>query len=148
MIGIGVAVAMVAVAGIGLLLLNGSSSDGTLVFDWPAAYRADTNISIDGDAQTIPSSGPWEYRYPSGSHRIVADHLAYKLDTLVDLAAGSQQAVPADWKPKAVLVLNWPRRCERGGIENRWPRSNHFAARAAGSARRTGPANDCDHTPR
>ena len=108
MIGIGVAVAMVAVAGIGLLLLNGSSSDGTLVFDWPAAYRADTNISIDGDAQTIPSSGPWEYRYPSGSHRIVADHLAYKLDTLVDLAAGSQQAVPADWKPKAVLVLNWP----------------------------------------
>ena len=108
MIGVGVAVALVAVAGIGLLLLNGSSSDGTLVFDWPAAYRTDTNVSIDGVPQTIPASGPWEYRYPAGSHRIVAEHLAYKLDAHVDLAAGSQQAVPADWKPKAMLVLSWP----------------------------------------
>ncbi len=107
-IGIGVAVALVAVVGIGLFLLNGSSSEGTLVFDWPAAYRTDTTISIDGVAQAIPASGPWEYRYPAGSHRIVADHLAYKLDTHVDLAAGSQQTVAADWKPKAMLVLSWP----------------------------------------
>ena len=102
------AAALAALAGIGLFLLKGSSSDGTLVFDWPADYRADTTISIDGTPQTIPASGPWEYRYPAGSHRIVAEHLAYKLDTNVDLVAGSQQSVPADWKPKAVLVLNWP----------------------------------------
>jgi hypothetical protein len=108
MIGIGVAVALVAMAGIGLLLLNGSSSDGTLVFNWPAAYRTDTNVSIDGVPVAIPTSGPWEYRCPAGSHRIVADRLAYKLDTHVDLAAGSQQPVPADWKPKAMLVLSWP----------------------------------------
>ena len=108
MIGIGVAVALVALAGIGLLLLNGSSSDGTLVFDWPAAYRTDTNVSIDGVSQAVPASGPWEYRYPAGSHRIVAEHLAYKLDTHLDLAAGSQQSVPPDWKPKAMLVLSWP----------------------------------------
>ena len=102
------AAALAALAGIGLFLLKGSSSDGTLVFDWPADNRADTTISIDGTPQTIPASGPWEYRYPAGSHRIVAEHLAYKLDTNVDLVAGSQQSVPADWKPKAVLVLNWP----------------------------------------
>ena len=108
MIGTGVAVALVAVAGIGLLLLNGSSSDGTLVFDWPAAYRTETTVSIDGVPVAIPASGPWEYRYPAGSHRIVAEHLAYKLDTHVDLATGGQQPVTADWKPKAMLVLSWP----------------------------------------
>ncbi len=108
------AVALVALAGIGLFLLKGSSSDGTLVFDWPADYRADTTVSVNGTPQTIPASGPWEYRYPAGSHRIVAEHLAYKLDTHVDVAAGSQQSIPADWKPKALLVLNWPRELRSG----------------------------------
>ena len=93
MIGVGVAVALVAVVGIGLFLLNGSSSDGTLVFDWPADYRTDTT-SRSTAPQSIPASGPWEYRYPAGSHRIVAEHLAYKLDTHVDLAAGGENPLP------------------------------------------------------
>jgi len=106
-VGIAVAVALVAVAGIGLFLLKGSSSEGTLVFDWPANDRTDTTISVDGTPLTIPESGPWEYRFPAGSHRIVAEHLVFRLDTHVDVVAGGQQTVPADWKPKAVLVLKW-----------------------------------------
>ena len=107
-IGVAVAVALVAVVGIGIFLLGGGSTDGTLAFDWPANDRSDTTLSVDGVAQAIPASGPWEYHYPAGSHRIVAEHLAYKLDTHVDVVAGERQPVPADWKPKAMLVLNWP----------------------------------------
>ena len=100
--------ALVAVVGIGIFLLSGSSTDGTLAFDWPANDRTDTIVSIDGVPLAIPASGPWEYHYPAGSHRIVAEHLAYKLDSQVDVVAGERKAVPADWKPKATLVLNWP----------------------------------------
>jgi len=106
-IAIGIAAGVVLIAAVVFYSLN-STSAGMLVFDWSASDRSDTTVSVDGVPLTIPANGPWEYRYPAGSHRIVAEHLAYKLDAHVDVVAGERQTVPADWKPKAVLVLNWP----------------------------------------
>jgi hypothetical protein len=107
-IGIAAAVLLIAAAGIGWLALNGSSSEGTLVFDWPSDERADTTVTVDDVPLPAPATGAWEYHGPAGSHHIVASRPAYKLDANVALASGQRQTVPADWKPKAMLALSWP----------------------------------------
>jgi hypothetical protein len=107
-IGIAAAAVLIAAAGIGWFVLNGSSSDGALVFDWPAADRTDTSVTVDNTPLVIPASGPWEYHCPAGPHHIVAQHLAFMLDANVAVAAGQQQTVPPNWKNKATLVLSWP----------------------------------------
>jgi hypothetical protein len=112
-LGIAGAVLLVALVGFGLYSLT-TSSDGTLVFDWPAGDRTGTTLKIDDTPLAIPAEGPWEYRGAAGSHHIVAGHLAYKLDTNVVVSPGEQQAVPPEWKPKAMLVLNWPLALRRG----------------------------------
>lgn len=103
------------VAGLGLaafvafiLLSSGGSSEGTLVFNWPAADRLNTTITVDNTPLVIPAIGPWEFSCPPGSRHIVADHLAYKLDAKVGVTAGQKQTVAPDWRAKAMLVLNWP----------------------------------------
>jgi hypothetical protein len=107
-IGIGAAVLLIAAAGIGWFAFNGSSSDGTLEFDWPSDERADASVTVDDVPLPAPASGAWEYHGPAGSHHVVALRPAYKIDANVALAAGQRQTAPADWKPKSVLVLNWP----------------------------------------
>jgi hypothetical protein len=115
-IGIAAAVLLIAAAGIGWFALNGSSSEGTLVFDWPSDEKADATVTVDDVPLPAPASGAWEYHGPAGSHHIVALRPAYKIDASVALAAGQKQTAATDWKPKAVLALNWPL-SQRGGAE-------------------------------
>ena len=56
----------------------------------------------------IPAGGPWEYPCPPGKHNIVAVRPAFKSEETVSLTKGQQQSITPQWKPKAVLVLNWP----------------------------------------
>ena len=42
--------------------------------------RADTTVTVDDVAVPAPASGAWEYQCPAGSHHIVAQRPAYKLD--------------------------------------------------------------------
>ena len=107
-ISIGIAAGVVLIAAIGIGLFSMGLSDGTLMFDWPLADRAHTTVTVDRVAVPIPTKGSWQYQCPAGSHLVVAQHLAYKLEADVTVAAGKETTVPADWKAKATLVLNWP----------------------------------------
>lgn len=113
-VGIGVAVLLLAAIGVGVVAMSGGPSDGILVFDWPAAVTNDAVVAVDNNPVPLPAVGPLEYRCPAGSHHIVAERRAYKLDESVSVAAGDKIGVPAAWKPKAVLVLDWPLEERRG----------------------------------
>ena len=92
----------------GMLLLNGSS------------IRRNARVRLAGQLSdrhdrlgrrrplAVPASGPWEYRYPRriASHRRGASGLQARHARRC--RRGQQQAVPPDWKPKAMLVLSWP----------------------------------------
>ncbi|HEX3999202.1 MAG TPA: hypothetical protein VHX65_11675, partial [Pirellulales bacterium] len=113
--GIAAAIIVAAAAGIGLFAMNNSSpATGTIVFDWPAADRTDTTVTIDNAPITFPAGKNWEYQCPAGEHRVVAERPGHKLAADVIVVAGQQQMVTADWKPKAVLVLNWPMELRSG----------------------------------
>jgi hypothetical protein len=114
-IGIAVAAAMIAAIGIGLFAAN-RQTNGTLLFDWPVVDHVGTTVTVDDVAIPVAVSGPWEYHGPAGPHHIVAQCLAHKLDTTVDIVAGEKRTILSDWKPKATLVLNWPS-AQRGGSE-------------------------------
>ena len=116
-IGIVAAVVLAAVVGVGLFAMRGTAnSNGTLVFDWPASDRIDTTVAVDNKPITFDVDKPLEYPCPAGLHHIVAERPAYKLAADVTVVAGQQQAVPADWKPKAVLVLDWPLELRGGAV--------------------------------
>ncbi len=104
-VGIGALLA-VAVA-VGLVMLN-SNSDGQLVFDWPAGDRVDATLKVDDQSVAVPAVGPGEYRCSPGDHRIVASRPGFKFESTVSLAKGQRQTITLQWKPKALLVLNWP----------------------------------------
>jgi hypothetical protein len=108
MIAIGAAVGLALIGAIGFgVYSQTSSADATLVFDWPGVERAELAVMVDDVPIAVPVTGPWEHRCPAGSHRIVAQRPAFKLDETVTAEAGQRQSVPADWRPKAVLVLHW-----------------------------------------
>jgi hypothetical protein len=108
-IAIGVVGAAVLVAAIGYAVFShGAPSDGMLVFDWTAAERRGISIAVDDVPLTIPTDDPWEYSCSPGSHHVVCQKPAFKLDTTILVAAGQREKVLPDWKAKAVLVLNWP----------------------------------------
>ena len=115
-IGIAAAALLIAAAGIGWFALQGSTSEGTIVFDWPSDERAEATLTVDNAPLPAPANGAWEYRGPAGPHHIVALRPAYTLDATVELAAGQRQNIPADWKPKALVVLSWPL-SQRNGAE-------------------------------
>jgi hypothetical protein len=108
-----VAIGLIAAAGLAFIIMRGPS-EGVLTFDWPAADRAGATLTIDGQQQGIPESGPWEFRGPLGAHQIVAQRPSLKYEATVTLAAGEPQPVVPDWKPKAELSLTWPL-AERAG---------------------------------
>ena len=78
------------------------------MFDWPPRSERMRRSRSTTFRSPVPATGPWEYDCSAGPHHVVAQRPAYMLDANVVIAAGQRQAVPADWKPKAVLVLNWP----------------------------------------
>ena len=104
---------MAAVVGIGVFATSNSApANGTLVFDLPAV--ADASVTVDNALTTIPANGRLEIA--SGAHHIAGERPAYKFAADVTVVAGQDQAVAIDWKPKAVLVLDWPL-AMRGGAE-------------------------------
>ena len=107
-LGIVAAVLVAGAVGVGLVVLNSSEADGILVFDWPSADRTNTNVAVDNTAIAVPAGGLWEFHCSPGTHHVVAQRLAYKLDESVSVSAGERQNVAANWKPKATLVLDWP----------------------------------------
>ena len=110
-IGIAVGAVLIAAVAFGIYALN-SPSEGTLVFDWPD--RADVSVAVDNAPIEVPAAGAWEHSFPAGPHHVTAQRPAFKYATDVNLAAGQRFSVPADWKPKAVLVLKWPTELRSG----------------------------------
>ncbi|HEX4000714.1 MAG TPA: PEGA domain-containing protein [Pirellulales bacterium] len=117
-IGIAAAIVLAAAVGIGLYAMSGTpaNADATIVFNWPAADRAEASLTVDDARIAIPATAKWEYRCPPGFHHIAGQHAAYKFSADVTLVAGQEQTLSPDWRPKAVLVLNWPP-AERAGAE-------------------------------
>jgi hypothetical protein len=110
---IGAATAILIAVGAAFVFLR-APADGVLTFDWPAADRAGAALTIDGQPVAIPETGPWEFRGPPGSHQIVAQRPAFKMQSSATITAGEPQSVAADWKPKAELIVTWPT-AERAG---------------------------------
>ena len=104
---IAAAVVLIVAAGIGFFVMN-RKTDGTLVLDWPASDLTNVAISIDGSPIEIPATGPWEHQFPAGPHHFVAQRPAFKMTADIILAAGERMSISPDWKPKAMLTLNWP----------------------------------------
>jgi hypothetical protein len=115
MLAVGAAVGLAVLGVVGFIVYSQMNpAPATLVFDWPGVQRSDISASVDGAAILVPGSGPWEYACPPGEHHIVAQRPGYKLSETVTADAGQRQAVPANWRPKAALVLNW-RPADRAG---------------------------------
>jgi hypothetical protein len=115
LISVGIAAGLVLIGAIGFGVYSLTrSSDTSLVFDWSAADRYGAKVTVDDVPIAVPVTELWEHHCSVGPHHIVAERPGLKLDTTVTLAAGQRQNIPPDWKPKAVLVLNW-RLADRGG---------------------------------
>jgi hypothetical protein len=115
MLAVGAAVGLAVLGVVGFAVYSQMNpAPATLVFDWPGVQRSDVSASVDGAAILIPATGPWEYACPPGEHHVVAQRPGYKLSETVTAEAGQRQAVPANWQPKAALVLNW-RPVDRAG---------------------------------
>ena len=112
---IAAAVVLLVAAGIGFFVLN-RKTEGTLVLDWPAADLTEVAIRVDGAPIEIPATGPWEHDFPAGPHHFVAQRPAFKMTADITLAAGERRSLSPDWKPKAMLRLNWPL-ADRTGAE-------------------------------
>ncbi len=147
MIAVGAAVGLALLVVVGIVVYSQMNpAPATLVFDWPGVERSDVSASVDGAAIPVPATGAWEYACPPGEHHVVAQRPGYKLNETVTAEAGQRQAVPSNWRPKAMLVLNW-RPTDRAGatFDRRRPASPRLAARAAGIARRAGPSQHSNH---
>jgi hypothetical protein len=107
LVSIGIAVGVVLIAGIsfGVYSWLTGKTDGTLVFDWPD--RTDVVLTVDNAPIEVAATGAWERNYPAGPHRVAAERPAFKFASDINLTAGQRLSVSPDWKPKAVLVLNW-----------------------------------------
>jgi hypothetical protein len=106
-LGAGVALGLAAAVCVAAFALIGPE-EASLAFDWPPADRMGATLIVDDQPVTVPAAGPWEYHCPRGTHRIFAKRPAFKLETPATVAAGEHKPIVADWKPKAMLVLNWP----------------------------------------
>ncbi|HKD35972.1 MAG TPA: hypothetical protein VKB78_04200, partial [Pirellulales bacterium] len=105
--------ALLAAAAVVVLLAN-ANADAVLTFDWPAGDRTGAALAIDGEPVAIPASGSWEFQCKPGEHQVVATRPAFRFSRQIEMSAGDRQAIVPDWKPKAVLVVNWPL-AERAG---------------------------------
>ncbi len=115
MIAVGAAVGLALLVVVGFVVYSQMNpAPATLVFDWPGVERSDVSASVDGAAIPVPATGAWEYACPPGEHHVVAQRPGYKLSETITAVAGQRQAVPSNWRPKAVLVLNW-RPTDRAG---------------------------------
>ncbi len=104
---IGVGGALLAAAVVAVLLVN-ANAEAVLIFDWPAGDRAGAALTIDGEPVAIPASGPWEFHCKPGAHLVAAARPAYRFSREIEVPAGDRLSIAPDWKPKAVLIVNWP----------------------------------------
>lgn len=88
---------------------------GQLIFDWPEELREGLQVEIDADPATIPASGTWRLRAPSGRRHIVARRPGYPIWKVeLDVPEAGEARVPAPpWRPSR-LVLLWPGEARAG----------------------------------
>ena len=108
---------LAAAAGIGLFALNSKGADGALTFDWPTGDRTGAKLTVDDLPVTIPATGSWDYPCPPGEHRIAAERRGpLSRGRRRSRSPGERQAVAIDWKPKAVVALDWPVKDRQGAV--------------------------------
>ncbi len=113
--------ALVGAVGLWLLIAGGGppAKDAVMVFDLPSADRAGAALSVDDANVPIPAAGTLEQPCAAGTHHFVATRPCYQpIDKTVLVEAGQHLAVPLEWKPKAILAIDWPSD-QRSGAELR-----------------------------
>ncbi len=108
-------VLLVAAAAIGIVALNSSPADGTLALDWPADQREGATLTIDDAPVSLSAAGAFERPASPGEHRLAATRPLYQpWSATVTVAPGERQAVRVEWKPKAVVALDWSPKDRKG----------------------------------
>ena len=108
--GIAGAVAFVTAIAVGAFLTNrpAATADATLVFNLLPEDRANATVTVDDAPVPPPTDGRWKYHCAAGLHHVAVQRTGHEFSADVTIAAGQEQEISPQWRPKGVLALNWP----------------------------------------